>query len=66
MMLSNEMINNNVIFDIPFKNSTLSDKKNQIKNFNTCLDKFYVFAKNHNWIDQSTATYDFWNEQHIC
>ena len=65
-MLSNEMINNNVIFDIPFKNSSLSDKKNQIKNFNTCLDKFYVFAKNHNWIDQSTATYDFWNEQHIC
>ena len=65
-MLSNEMINNNVIFDIPFKNSTLSDKKNQIKNFNSCLDKFYTFAKNHNWINQSKATYDFWNKEHIC
>ena len=65
-ILSNKMIDNNIIFNIPFKNTTLSEKKNQIKNFNTCLDKFYTFAKNHNWIDQSNATYDFWNEEHIC
>jgi hypothetical protein len=25
-----------------------------------------VFAKEHNWIDQSKATYDFWNEEHVC
>jgi|TARA_R110001592_G_scaffold180423_1_gene422737 hypothetical protein len=65
-ILSNKMIDNNIIFNIPFKNTTLSEKKNQIKNFDACLDKFYTFAKNHNWIDQSKTTYDFWNEEHIC
>jgi hypothetical protein len=62
----NEMIDKKIIIGAPLKNTTLTDKKNQIKNFNSCLDKFYTFAKNHNWIDQSKATYDFWNEEHIC
>jgi len=62
----NEMIDKKIIIGAPLKNTTLTDKKNQIKNFNVCLDKFYTFAKNHNWIDQSKATYDFWNEEHIC
>jgi hypothetical protein len=65
-ILSNEMIKNNIIFNIPFKNTTLLEKKNQVKNFDSCLDKFYNFAKNHNWIDQSKATYDHWNQKHIC
>ena len=66
-LTSKDMINNKgIIFNLPLKNTTLTDKKNQIKNFDACLDKFYKFAKNHNWIDQSKATYDFWNEQHIC
>ena len=25
-----------------------------------------LYIENHNWIDQSNATYDFWNEEHIC
>ena len=62
----NEMLDKKIIIGAPLKNTTLTDKKNQIKNFNVCLDKFYTFAKNHNWIDQSKATYDFWNEEHIC
>jgi len=62
----NEMVDRKIIMGIPLKNTTLADKKKQIKNFNHCLDKFYKFAKNHNWIDQSKATYDFWNEQHLC
>jgi len=66
-LTSKDMINKGIIFGLnPLKNTTLTDKKNQIKNFDACLDKFYKFAKNHNWIDQSKATYDFWNEQHIC
>lgn len=52
--------------DVPVKNTTLLDKKNQIANFNNCLDKFYSFAKNYNWIDQSIATYDFISETHVC
>ena len=56
----------NIILNTPIKNTTLKDKMRQIKNFNQCLDKFYSFAKNYNWIDQSTATYDFWNKEHIC
>lgn len=64
--LCNQMIKGNIIHGIPLKNTTLSDKKKQIKNFDVCLDKFYKFAKNHNWIDQSIATYDFWNDQKIC
>jgi len=65
-MSCREMFERKIIIGVPLKNTTLADKKSQIKNFNTCLDKFYKFAKNHNWIDQSKATYDFWNEQHLC
>ena len=25
-----------------------------------------LVLKNHNWIDQSKATYDFWNKKHLC
>ena len=62
----NEMLDKKIIIGAPLKNTTLTDKKKQIKNFDACLDKFHTFAKNHNWIDQSKATYDFWNEEHIC
>jgi len=65
-ILCNKMINQKIILGMPFKNTTLTDKKNQIKNFDTCLKSFYVFAKNHNWIDQSKANYDFWNEEYVC
>ena len=64
--LAEMLINKNVIIGHPIKNTTLEDKKKQIKNFNKCLNKFYSFAKNHNWIDQSTANYDFWNDRNIC
>jgi len=65
-MLCKEMVQKKIIMNVPLKNTTLSDKRKQIKNFDTCLDIFYKFARNHNWIDQSTATYDFWNEEQIC
>lgn len=65
-ILCNEMVDSKIISSIPWKNTTLADKKKQIKNFDKCLDKFYKFSKNHNWIDQSKATYDFWNEEQIC
>jgi len=64
--LAEMLINKNIIISHPIKNTTLEDKKKQIKNFNQCLDKFYSFAKNHNWIDQSIANYDFWNYKKIC
>ena len=50
-----EMVQKNIIMNVPLKNTTLTDKKMQIKNFDTCLGKFYKFAKNHNWI--VTGTY---------
>ena len=65
-MLCVEMMQKNIIMNVPLKNTTLTDKKMMIKNFDRCLEKFYKFAKNHNWIDQSKATYDFWSETHIC
>ena len=65
-LLGNELIKKNIIHTLPLKNTTLKDKMYQIKNFKNCLTKFYSFAKNHNWIDQSKATYDFWDNQHIC
>lgn len=61
-----ELLQKNITINVPLKSTTLTDKKNQVKNFDVCLDKFYKFAKNHNWIDQSIATYDFWNETNIC
>lgn len=60
-----EIFDRKISLAVPFKNNTLAEKKNQIKNFDSCLNKFYDFAKNHNWIDQSIATYDFWNEKHL-
>ena len=60
----NEMKDQKIITSsMPMKNTTLADKKEQIKNFDNCLAKFYKFAKEHNWIDQSKATYDFWNKK---
>lgn len=64
--INETLIKKGIVFGSPIKNTTLVDKKRQIKNFNQCLDKFYSFAKNYNWIDQSKATYDFWNKKHIC
>ena len=60
------LIKQGIIINQPIKNTTLYDKRKQIKNFKQCLDKFYSFAKNHNWINQSKATYDFWNKRNIC
>ena len=64
--LAKTLIKKEVIISHPIKNTTLEDKKKQIKNFDRCLNKFYSFAKNHNWIDQSIAKYDFWNDRNIC
>jgi hypothetical protein len=64
--LAEMLIDKKIIIGHPIKNTTLKDKKKQIKNFDRCLDKFYSFAKNHNWIDQSIANYDFWNDKNIC
>jgi hypothetical protein len=61
--LSKILIEKKIIIGHPIKNTTLKDKKKQIKNFDRCLNKFYSFAKNHNWIDQSIANYDFWNKK---
>lgn len=62
----NEMKDQKIITSsMPMKNTTLSDKKMQIKNFDNCLAIFYKFAKQHNWIDQSKATYDFWNGKNV-
>ena len=65
-LMCKELNRKGIVKGVPLKNTTLTDKKKQIKNFDVCLDKFYGFAKNHNWIDQSHATYDFWNGTHIC
>lgn len=62
----NDLISKDIILGAPIKNTTLLDKTQQIKNFKECLCKFYSFAKNHNWIDQSKATYDVWNGIDVC
>jgi hypothetical protein len=64
--LAEMLIDKKIIIGHPIKNTTLEDKKKQIKNFDRCLNKFYSFAKNHNWIDQTIANYDFWNDRNIC
>jgi hypothetical protein len=65
-IICNQIISKDQMLGVPLKNTTLSDKKQQIRNFDICLDKFYKFAKNHNWIDQSKATFDFWIQEHVC
>ena len=63
--MTNKMTTDGMILNAPVKNTTLTDMKNQIKNFNNCLEKYYSFARNHNWIDQSMATFDFWDDTHV-
>ena len=60
-----KLVDENKIMNQPIKNTTLYDKRRQIKNFNNCLRKFESFAKNHNWIDTSNATYDFWHDKKL-
>lgn len=64
--LCKELTKKGLILHVPVKNTVLEDKKNQIENFDQCLNIFYSFAKNYNWIDQSIATYDFWNKKYLC
>ena len=49
----------------PIKNTTLSDKKSLVKNYDDCKLVFYKFARNHNWIDTTLIDYDFWNKKNI-
>jgi hypothetical protein len=63
--LAETLVKKRIIIGHPIKNTTLEDKKKQIKNFDQCLDKFYSFAKSYNWIDQSIVTHDFWNNKNI-
>ena len=65
-LLCKELTKKGIILPVPVKNTVLVDKRKQVQNFDKCLDIFYNFAKNHNSIDQSLATYDFWNKKHIC
>ena len=51
-----------MIINHPIKNTTLTEKKNQIANYDNCVDKFKNFARNYNWIDQANINYDFWNK----
>lgn len=64
-VLAKTMLEKKIIVSMPLKNTTLRDKQTQIKNFGACLNKFYTFAKEHNWIDQSMATFDFWDNTHV-
>jgi hypothetical protein len=59
------MLNERISIHSPIKNTTLTDKKQQVSNFDKCLELYYAFAKNHNWIDQSKATFDFWLEKNV-
>lgn len=46
--------------EAPIKNTSLTDKKQLVGNFDKCKTIFKKFAKKHNWIDTSTIDYDFW------
>ena len=60
-----KLVDEDKIMNQPIKNTTLYDKRRQVKNFNNCLRKFESFAKNHNWINTSNATYDFWHDKKL-
>ena len=45
--------------EAPIKNTSLSDKKQLVGNFDKCKTIFKKFAKKHNWIDTSSIDYEF-------
>lgn len=49
----------------PIKNTTLSDKKRLVKNYDKCKDLFLQFSRKYNWVDTSLINYDFWNDLQV-
>jgi hypothetical protein len=50
---------------IPIKNTSLKSKKEIILNYNMCVKNYKIFARSHNWIDQSIMEFDFWNSESL-
>lgn len=63
--LADKLVVEKIILNLPIKNTTLQQKKNQIKNFDSCLKKFENFARQHNFIDQTITNWDFWDNKFI-
>ncbi len=63
--LSDKLVEEKIILNLPIKNTTLKQKKKQIKNFDSCLSKFENFSRHHNFIDQTITNWDFWDEEFI-
>jgi len=63
--LSDRLVDEKIILNLPIKNTTLQQKKKQIKNFDSCRKKFENFARQHNFIDQTITNWDFWDNKFI-
>ena len=63
--LCDTLIKDGTLRVVPMKNSSLQEKKQRIKNFDRCLKIFYQYTRNLNFIDQSKATYDYWNQKQL-
>ena len=50
---------------IPIKNTSLESKKEIILNYDMCVKNYKIFARSHNWIDQSIMEFDFWNKRSV-
>lgn len=59
------LVQKGTLREVPMKNSSLQDKKNRIKNFDKCLKIFYQHTRKFKFINQSKATYDFWNKKEL-
>lgn len=63
--LCEKLITQDILRETPYKNTSLQDKKNRIKNFDKCLKIFYQYTRNNALVNQNIATYDFWNQKNI-
>jgi len=60
--LCSNLIEQGILRETPTKNSSLTEKKKRIKNFDRCLRIFKQYTRNIDIIDNEKSTYDHWNK----
>jgi hypothetical protein len=63
--LCGRLIKKKIFHNMPSKNTSLQDKKNQIENFDECERIFEQVARETNFIDPSISNFDSWHKKYV-
>jgi len=63
--LCDQLIKDKIFNEMPIKNTSLQDKKNQIENFDRCKKIFDQYTRKIDFIDTSITNFDPWNKKYV-